>query len=45
MNSFRNGWFTETGVLNGASVTLSIKAEKVLHEEKSKFQDILVFDR
>lgn len=45
MDSFRQGWFTEIGVLNGNSVTKSIKAEKVLHRERSKYQDILVFDR
>ncbi|RWS06010.1 Spermidine synthase-like protein [Dinothrombium tinctorium] len=44
MDSFKNGWFTEQGVLNSDSVAVSIKYDRVLHREKSQFQDILVFE-
>ncbi|KAI1301710.1 Spermidine synthase [Halotydeus destructor] len=44
MNTFQKGWFTETGVLNKDFVTCSVKVEKVLHEETSKYQRLLVFD-
>lgn len=43
MDSFKKGWFTETGTLNGDQA-LSIEVEKVLYHEQSKYQDILVFD-
>jgi len=43
MDAFKKGWFTETGTLNGDQA-LSIEVEKVLYHEKSKYQDILVFD-
>ena len=45
MNSFKDGWFTETGVLNGHEVAISLKVDRVVHEETSKFQQLLVFDR
>jgi hypothetical protein len=45
MDSFKSGWFTETGVLNSNSTNLSIKVENIIHSEKSKFQNILVFKR
>ncbi|RWS23598.1 Spermidine synthase-like protein [Leptotrombidium deliense] len=44
MDSFRNGWFTETGVLNSDYVNISIKYSKLLYSQQSKFQKILVFD-
>ncbi|RWS27742.1 Spermidine synthase-like protein [Leptotrombidium deliense] len=44
MDSFKKGWFTEQGVLNADQVALSIKYSKVLHEENSPFQRILVFE-
>jgi spermidine synthase len=44
MDAFKEGWFTETGVLNGNSVAMSIKVDKIVHQEKSQYQDILVFD-
>lgn len=43
MDSFKNGWFTETGVLNSNLTNLSIKVNQIIHCEKSKFQNILVF--
>lgn len=44
MDAFKKGWFTETGTLNGDQA-LSMEVEEVLYHEKSKYQDILVFDR
>lgn len=43
MNSVQQDWFTEQGVLNADSVTLSLKCSKILHKEKSKYQELLVF--
>lgn len=45
MEAWKAGWFTEQGVLNGDAVTLSIKAEEVLHKETSKYQELTVFQR
>lgn len=45
MNSVQKDWFTEQGVLNADQVTLSLKCDKVLHKEKSEFQELLVFHR
>lgn len=45
MDSVRKGWFTEQGVLNANLVTLSIKCDQILHQEKSDFQELLVFNR
>ncbi|GIY91733.1 spermidine synthase [Caerostris extrusa] len=44
MDAFKKGWFTETGTLNGDQA-LSIQVDEVLYHEKSKYQDILVFNR
>lgn len=44
MDAFKEGWFTETGTLNGDQA-LSMKVNQVLYHEKSKYQDVLVFDR
>jgi spermidine synthase len=44
MNTFKAGWFTETGVLNGDRFAVSVKVDKIVHQEKSKYQDIIVFD-
>ncbi|GIX96275.1 spermidine synthase [Caerostris darwini] len=43
MDAFKKGWFTETGTLNGDQA-LSIQVDEVLYHEKSKYQDILVFN-
>ena len=41
MDQILSGWFTE--INEGQS--LSLQVEKVLHHEKSKYQDILIFQR
>lgn len=43
MDAFKDGWFTETGTLNGDQA-LSMKVNKVLYHERSEYQDVLVFD-
>ncbi|KAF8770535.1 Spermidine synthase like protein [Argiope bruennichi] len=43
MDAFKKGWFTETGTLNGDQA-ISIEVKNILYHEKSKYQDILVFD-
>lgn len=45
MDALKAGWFTETGVLNSDDTTLSIKVDKLIHKEKTKFQDIVVFHK
>jgi len=45
MNAFKEGWFTEIGVLNGDQFNVSLKVDRVIHEETSPFQEIRVFDR
>nr|XP_037278714.1 spermidine synthase-like isoform X1 [Rhipicephalus microplus] len=42
MNVLKEGWFTEIVNTNNNPV-LSVDVEKVLHQERSNFQDILVF--
>src|SRR5687768_12629852 len=44
MNTFKAGWFTETGVLNGDRFAVSVKVDKIVHQEKSQYQDLIVFD-
>lgn len=44
MDAFKKGWFTETGTLT-SDQALSIEVDEILHQEKSKYQDILVFRR
>ena len=41
MDAIHNGWFSE--MWSGQCFSLEVK--EVLHHEKSKFQDILIFDR
>jgi spermidine synthase len=42
-SSIKDGWFTETTALwPGQAMTLQVK--EILHVEKSKFQDVLVFE-
>ncbi|XP_054159320.1 spermidine synthase-like [Oppia nitens] len=43
MDSFKKGWFTETGVLNSSTTNLSIRVDQIIHEQKSDYQNILVF--
>ena len=42
-SNMQNGWFRESEVM-WPGQSMSLKVEKVLYEEKSNFQDILVFD-
>ncbi|CAG0894675.1 unnamed protein product [Cyprideis torosa] len=42
MNSFKDGWFSEHSTL-WPGQCFSLAVSKVLHQEKSAFQDILVF--
>ena len=44
MNAHKGGWFTEIGAPKGANVALSILSKRTLHEETSKYQDIIVFE-
>jgi len=41
MDALKNGWFSELSVL-WAGQSLSLQVEKVLHQEKSKYQDVLI---
>ena len=41
MNGLKEGWFSELNEL-WPGVSLSLEVEKVLHSEKSDFQEILV---
>lgn len=43
MDLIKNGWFSEVSEL-WPGQAMSLEVEKVLHTEKSKFQDILVVD-
>ncbi|EFC50783.1 predicted protein [Naegleria gruberi] len=43
MNALKEGWFSELSTM-WPGECFSLKVKQVLHEEKSKFQDILVFD-
>lgn len=45
MDHFRPSWFTESGVINSDSINLSVKVDRIIHQEKSKHQNVLVFDR
>nr|WBW70074.1 venom protein [Lampona murina] len=43
LDTFRKGWYSETGVLSGEIVT-SVLIKKILHHEKSNYQDICIFE-
>lgn len=43
MDLMKKGWFSEKNDL-WPGVSLSLEVNKVLHEESSEFQDILVLD-
>ena len=43
MNLMSSGWFSEKNDL-WPGVSLSLEVNKILHQEKSKFQDVLVLD-
>ncbi|XP_050545524.1 spermidine synthase-like isoform X2 [Daktulosphaira vitifoliae] len=40
MNSLQQGWFTESDTWCGAG--LSLQVEKIIHQEKSPYQDIMI---
>jgi len=42
MNAVKDGWFSELSTL-WPGQCMSLEVEEVLHKEKSKFQDVLVF--
>ncbi|XP_020785532.2 spermidine synthase [Boleophthalmus pectinirostris] len=42
MDNIKEGWFTETSTL-WPGQAMSLQVEEVLHNKKSKFQDVLVF--
>jgi len=42
MNAFKNGWFSEVSPMWPGQCQ-SLEIEEMLHQEKSKFQDIAVF--
>lgn len=44
MDSIRNGWFSEISRL-WPGQAMSLEVEEVLFQERSKFQDVLVFKR
>ena len=44
MDCIRKGWFSEKSELWPGQV-MSLEVEQVLHSEKSKYQDILLFER
>ena len=44
MDRIREGWFSEIGEL-WPGQCMSLEVEKILHKEKSKYQDVLVFKR
>lgn len=43
MDQLKNDWFSESCEM-WPGATFSFKVNKVLHEEKSEYQDVLVFD-
>ena len=45
MNVFKKGWFTEVSETEFPGQAQSLEVEEVLHEEETKFQDILIFKR
>lgn len=45
MDIWKANWFTEMGVLNSNEVALSIKSDQVLEKQKSKYQELTVFQR
>ena len=42
MNAMKSGWFSELSEM-WPGQCISLEVEELLHEEKSKFQDIKVF--
>lgn len=44
MDEIRNGWFSEISTV-WPGQSWSLQVDKVLHKEKSDYQDIMVFKR
>ena len=45
MDAFRKGWFSELNSSNWPGQCMSLEVEKVLHSERSQYQDIVIFQR
>lgn len=45
MNNFKSGWFSEVSEAYLPGQAMSLEVEEVLHQEKTQFQDILIFKR
>lgn len=43
MNGLKEGWFSELSTL-WPGISLSLQVDKILHSEKSKYQDIMVLE-
>lgn len=43
MDQIKDGWFNESTIL-WPGQTLGIKVKEVLYHDKSKYQDILIFE-
>ena len=44
LDKFKKGWFCELGIISG-DLAKCIKIKKILYQGKSKYQDILIFER
>ncbi|GBO24274.1 hypothetical protein AVEN_113500-1 [Araneus ventricosus] len=44
LDSFKRGWYSEPGTVTGDQA-MSVKVEKILYQGKSKYQDIVIFER
>lgn len=43
LDSFRKNWFMENANYDG-DFSVSLEVENIIHRERSKYQDILIFD-
>lgn len=41
----KEGWFTDIGSGTNKGIALSVSVKQVLHEEQSKYQKIVIFER
>lgn len=44
MDAIRNGWFSEISEKLWPGQCFSLRIKQILHEEKSKFQDIKIIE-
>lgn len=44
MNAIHNGWFSEISEELWPGQCFSLKVQRVLHEERSKYQDIKIIE-